>query len=334
MKTFSEKLQELINENNLNYSKIEEDLKIGDYTTITRQTISNYCNGRDPELSKLKILAKYFNVSLMYFIDDEIENKTIKNINIGKELCLSDKTINNIKNINKQDIVFENGFKDTINMKNNIKMFNLFMEEFEGLQDFLQDLDILDCHVELYGLLNNLSFINQLDVYLVDLFYTNKNHLNHILLYIEKMADRVIELLQDGTRCLYEYNRDEFQSFKEYLYDLNYRLNQKKMTKNTKYEILIDLGEITEICLETMAELRKEIVFNRYRLSNNINEYIDNYRDFKLSRKLNEYNGIYLSDDKELNKFIIEGKKKQDKYTEFEINKYTILNTEGQNVKR
>lgn len=114
MKTYAEKLQELIDENNLNYSRLEKNLIDKDgYTTVTRQTISKHCSGSDPNLSTVKKLAEYFNVPPMYLIDDAIENKdSLENIEVGQVLKLSDTSIKNIKKLPKssKNILLESDF--------------------------------------------------------------------------------------------------------------------------------------------------------------------------------------------------------------------------------
>lgn len=114
MKTYAEKLKELLKEHNYNYLQLEKELTDKDgYTTVTRQTISNHCNGKDPHLSIIMKLAKFFNVSPMYLIDDTIENKdSIENIEIGKVLELSDTALNNVKQASKEskNLLIENTF--------------------------------------------------------------------------------------------------------------------------------------------------------------------------------------------------------------------------------
>lgn len=114
MKTYAEKLKELLKEHNYNYLQLEKELTDKDgYTTVTRQTISNHCNGKDPHLSIIMKLAKFFNVSPMYLIDDTIENKdSIENIEIGKVLELSDTALNNVKQASKEskNLLVENTF--------------------------------------------------------------------------------------------------------------------------------------------------------------------------------------------------------------------------------
>lgn len=114
MKTYAEKLQELIDENDLNYSRLEKNLIDKDgYTTVTRQTISKHCSGSDPNLSTVKKLAEYFNVPPMYLIDDNIENKdSLENIEVGQVLKLSDTSIKNINSLPKtsKNILLESNF--------------------------------------------------------------------------------------------------------------------------------------------------------------------------------------------------------------------------------
>lgn len=153
MKTYAEKLKELLKEHKLNYLQLEKELIDEDgYTTVTRQTISNHCKGKDPHLSIIMKLAKFFNVSPIYLIDDTIENKdSIENIEIGKVLDLSDTAINNIKQASKEskNLLVENTFFTStttfIEMIKDIKELNKLAIDYNKLDTtFKEKLNNLD----------------------------------------------------------------------------------------------------------------------------------------------------------------------------------------------
>ena len=142
MKSYSEKLIELMKEKKLSYSGLENKLKDKNgFTTVTRQTISNHCNGQEPNLYTVKLLAEYFKVSPMYLIDDTIENKeSLENIKIEKVLNLSDKSIKHLGEAtrdSKNELIESNFFVSTMHfmkMIKDLKLLNKKSFEFNNLK--------------------------------------------------------------------------------------------------------------------------------------------------------------------------------------------------------
>lgn len=182
MKTYAEKLKELLKERKLNYLQLEKELIDEDgYTTVTRQTISNHCKGKDPHLSIIMKLAKFFNVSPMYLIDDTIENKdSIENIEIGKVLDLSDTALNNIKQASKEskNLLVENTFFTStttfIEMIRDIKELNKLALDYNKLnttfEEKLANLDLLQnkCnsfHVKFHKIPNVFNFFDSIGMW-------------------------------------------------------------------------------------------------------------------------------------------------------------------------
>ncbi|MCD8491330.1 MAG: helix-turn-helix domain-containing protein [Geovibrio sp.] len=65
MKTFSELLKNILNKKKISYSMLEKE------TGISSSSISHYANGlREPDIEKIKILAKALAVPAGYFFEE------------------------------------------------------------------------------------------------------------------------------------------------------------------------------------------------------------------------------------------------------------------------
>ena len=96
----AEKLIKLREEKGLTQYGLSRELN------IAISSIKNYENVKKPRIPEAKLLlkiAKYYDVSLEYLLDDELNNRKQENIEINKELGLSDKAIENLKEIEKME---------------------------------------------------------------------------------------------------------------------------------------------------------------------------------------------------------------------------------------
>ncbi len=270
----SEKLKKLRNEKGKTQQQASDEMK------IAISSLRNYENGKIPDTTQLKIIKNYYGVTYEYLLENDCENRMNETVEIGKVLGLSDKAIEKIKNINIIDMDFGKNDKDKWIVEENIRMFNSLLENFDGLQDFLFDLCILEGNLEIYEGIRDISHMRDLYTYLIDCFYNDKNKLNEILKHIDNKIMQTINLLQIGY--LFEYNKNDVDCLKKCKNDLISRLNQKKMTYKSKNQILEDFNEIGDISMEIMYLLKKEIIFNRYKLSSNINDFINTYKGIDL----------------------------------------------------
>lgn len=96
---FSEKLERLISKSGEDITKLAP--KIG----ISPAALSSYKNGsREPGMNALHKIAKHFEVTADYLIDPSIKNSDPKNQTIGKELGLSDDSIELLESLTQQEI--------------------------------------------------------------------------------------------------------------------------------------------------------------------------------------------------------------------------------------
>ena len=94
---FGEKIRNLRLESKLTQEQASN--KMG----ISISSLRNYENGRLPDTHQLKIIKNFYNVSYEYLLEDNCENRTDENINIYKELSLTDSTIKKLKDIKKSN---------------------------------------------------------------------------------------------------------------------------------------------------------------------------------------------------------------------------------------
>lgn len=131
----AEKLKKLREEKGLSQQQLIDKLYKEQGEKIAISSIRNYENDKSPRVPQgtiLLALSRFYDVSLEYLLDDNITAKSTKNISVSKELGLSDKTIENIKDINKQ---YRNMFDD----------FLLSADTYNFLFDFfaMYELDII-----------------------------------------------------------------------------------------------------------------------------------------------------------------------------------------------
>lgn len=96
----AEKLIELRKEKGKTQYGVCKDLE------ISIAAIQNYENINKPRIPASKVLlkfAKYYDVSLEYLLDDELNNRKHETIEISKVFAFSDKAIENLKEIGNME---------------------------------------------------------------------------------------------------------------------------------------------------------------------------------------------------------------------------------------
>lgn len=78
---FGEKLQALLDDNDISQTKLASELD------ITQQAVNRWCkNITQPDHDSLKKIANMFNVSIDYLLGNELNDETIHNMEENKEL--------------------------------------------------------------------------------------------------------------------------------------------------------------------------------------------------------------------------------------------------------
>ena len=186
---FGEKIRNLRLESKLTQEQASN--KMG----IAISSLRNYENGRLPDTHQLKIIKNFYNVSYEYLLEDNCENKTDKNINIYKELSLTDSTIEKLKDINENtDNSVVNIFFNSLNMNfwnefdEYIFVNKLINEYVQKMESFLNDcerfFDILDNNDELNKFLCSIDEITLIIDELREKFISN-SYFSSLLSYYD-----------------------------------------------------------------------------------------------------------------------------------------------------
>ena len=255
----SEKLRNLRIEKGETQEFVSKKLGIG----IT--TLRNYENdnlNRLPNTYQLKQLKDYYNVPYEYLLDDSCNNITNDNIEIGKEINLSDKAIETIKQA-KCNSDYLNYFIENINLDIFLKSLN----QWNILNDII-DYDLF-----------RLIYICDLTEYIKDRMNNGKE--DDLIEYFDK-CDSSIEKLQNFTstsentlhfspfNSMYESFIDSYINIKEIIFSKKYSKKNYKKKYEDFSNALEDFIDLHDEVFSTMIKLRKLTNFE-------INQYIDSF---------------------------------------------------------
>ncbi|MGN1310717.1 MAG: helix-turn-helix domain-containing protein [Clostridia bacterium] len=108
--TFSEKIKELRKEKGVNQKVASGEME------MAISSLRNYENGRLPDTEQLRKIQNYYNVPYEYLLNDECTTKKYSNMEISRELGLSDKAIATLKYFKNLDEMCENPNKSEHNV--------------------------------------------------------------------------------------------------------------------------------------------------------------------------------------------------------------------------
>lgn len=151
--TFSDKIKELRKEKGVSQDIASKKMN------MAISSLRNYENGRLPDTEQLRKIQQYYNVPYEYLLNDNCTTKDYNNMQVSKELGLSDEAISNLKKF--QMVKVENS-KLNNNMTSTIDLINNMLE-----------------NIDLLGFLNSYISINNC----VDNYDTNhiNNSLNNLI---------------------------------------------------------------------------------------------------------------------------------------------------------
>ena len=280
------------------YTQKEFAKKIG----IGLSTYKNYELGRIPETSVIKKIKEKCQVSYEYLLDDECENKEENNVNIGKELKLSDKSIQTIKKLNtKESMVFNIFIEDEVigdlffkklynykSYKENILMLSK-MHKFKDLEEMIVCYSNDKNNKELIELFDyfDSTFENYSGKILLALYYAiggavSKDYRNRLdenkLLLIRQYSEFALDELENDSNKIHEAFkllsylvdkelRKEIKEGDYTRYTISVLLEEylNKFGGNFRfYKDIIEEKEIT-VWLKKQNKLKKEILNNYLR---------------------------------------------------------------------
>ena len=151
--TFSDKIKELRKEKGVSQDIASKKMN------MAISSLRNYENGRLPDTEQLRKIQQYYNVPYEYLLNDDCTTKDYNNMQVSKELGLSDEAINNLKKF--QMLKVENS-----------KLNNNIVSTIDLINNMLENIDLL-------GFLNSYISINNC----VDNYDTNhiNNSLNNLI---------------------------------------------------------------------------------------------------------------------------------------------------------
>lgn len=266
--TTGEKLKQLRKEFNWTQTQVLKQLEKKN-TPISINTLSNAenNNGKGNNIFTLKLLADLYGVSLSYLTSAEVTNRTEKNMKVNKELGLSDKSIEIIKQIQ----IFENEESCWIDKGT----FNYFIEEFDNLEFFLASLSIVKNCDKLKTILHQFELLDSLKK---QLYIKEKR---------EKILSRYCELLKELEEMQYFFykRKNELQEFKNSFEEL---LREFKKTKQHKEKINTLINKITLQAFDESNYLYTISCTNTLRINHFLDDFINKTKGEKVIRKINK----------------------------------------------
>jgi transcriptional regulator with XRE-family HTH domain len=215
-KSWGEKIKKLRESKKLSQEDLAKDMnKTLPNTNFSKQSISYYELGQSPSIDTCYKYSKYFNVSMNYLYDENIESKQFENISFNKELGLSDEAIRKLKSLNKGNKVMI----DTVQSLGNSKDFTLSdkIKHFEAYVD--KEFDEILCSNRLFAFLLKLRNYN--------ILYSFKSIFEDFPLYeqedfesdikVEKRLEQV-ELYIKSTIKTYESYYKKFLDLKDIIH--------------------------------------------------------------------------------------------------------------------
>lgn len=232
MREFREKLKELMKEhNNISPEKLEKELEKNSLF-VSANAIRGYLKGKYPQNMQYYFnLAEYFKVSPMYLIDNNVTNRNCSNIEVGKELGLSDIAINMIKSIDDKS------------------MLNYFLKNF----DFKRFIDDLRLYYQIEKILNYdlkiIIYICDIWEYILDRKERNKQE--DLKEYFNKYDDAVFNIVNfnentsffDPSDSKYDLFKEAYISLKNDIFNKQIEYGGENVRLQDKLEELLDLHE-------------------------------------------------------------------------------------------
>ena len=247
--TFSEKMKLLREEKGITQQQASDEMG------IAISSLRNYENGRLPDTVQLKIIKNYYDVTYEYLLDDQCENRTSENVEIGIQFGLSDKSIEALKNSKEKNIL--NNFFEYSEFPKFIKYLNLYYE-INKLITYDLKLILYICDIWEY-ILDRAKQGKQED--LKDYFNKCDNAVNNIINFTENTP------FFEASDSKYDLFRHTYNALKKIIF--NKKIDVIKMTSyaQTNLEELLDLFEEIEEKYQMYSKLIKL----------NINEIINNF---------------------------------------------------------
>lgn len=199
------KLRELRTEKNLTYDQLYDDLnKEISVSTLKAYESKNKANRRKLSSRAVEILSSFYEVPKEYLLYEENDTKKKENIDISEILGLSDKTIEKISTLTKEELHIFNFFMEEIELTKFLSEYNLYIKE-SLFHDYMNKFQSLSRRIDLLN------------------YYKEKNDIegiNKVLKYYYDILEQLKALSTNGTLFIYqEYSKLLSSVEKYYLSD-------------------------------------------------------------------------------------------------------------------
>lgn len=253
MKT-AEKLKKLRKEKNISQETVAEEIG------ISISALRNYENenkNRIPKNEILQAFAEYYKVSSDYLLNENVQNKSIQNINIGEKFGFSDRVIEILLDLrdNSESL---NYFIENIKLKKlilKIKFLKdgetLLLEKQQNVRNFFNKKRLKLTKLNKEELLNYFNEMNATIIELYNLMYEGNCLYERCFLEYEL---RTLNALIRMYKSLHNVNGDLF--FREIL--KNIKTEEKNLIKKSIQDSFITDSKI-EVTEEEIEEIRQNI---------------------------------------------------------------------------
>lgn len=316
----AEKLKKLRESKGISQNKLIEELAEKQNVNVAISSIRNYENVNSPRIPQgevLLALARYYDVTLEYLIDDNITTYKKENLNIGIELGLNDNTIDSIYDFKSfEQIDIFNEFVSNDIMYNLLPRFKAIKE----LTSFIYHTRSIILLISDGTEVKNKFDINYLDEnetnkfveYIRDKTLTLKKFIIYYVYKNTSLFDNtkqgMIFKMFDFNKCLSSIFRNlSFldEKYKEYREDYN----KKNKDLNNVYEKIIK--EYYIVIFQNLKNIKVALEAYRDILIYNISDIFSDYLKYELlaydddfEKIVNKYNNIksmkittYVDDD-------------------------------------
>ena len=273
----SQKLRELREEKGLTQQALADKLGIG------IQSIRNYENDsldRIPSTVQLKMLKDFYNITYEYLLDDDCNNKSVETFSIGKELKLSDKSLDKIINLQYRNRHIRELVEYLVPDDETPVVFNDWIEKSD-IQEYLVLIKEYQTLNKTLEILQYFTALNEFDKNISDLL-NDKNSLKHILSILEKKAEEFKEAVRSSIFSTlqdhgYEDMNLEIDKLRKFI--RNYKKDSSDVKKFEEVMIFIQaIGEAYQeetsrsinYCLFEITEVLKNELHEFYSVENNL----------------------------------------------------------------
>ena len=273
----SQKLRELREEKGLTQQALADKLGIG------IQSIRNYENDsldRIPSTVQLKMLKDFYNITYEYLLDDDCNNKSVETFSIGKELKLSDKSLDKIINLQYRNRHIRELVEYLVPDDETPVVFNDWIEKSD-IQEYLVLIKEYQTLNKILEILKYFTALNSFYKNVSDLL-NDKDSLKYILSILENKAEEfkeavsssIFSTLQDHG---YEDMNLEIGKLRKFI--RNYKKDSSDVKKFEEVMIFIQaIGEAYQeetsrsinYCLFEITEVLKNELHEFYSVENNI----------------------------------------------------------------